>query len=527
MKLEALTLQSIEERLEARFSKGKLKLNNLPSPYLFKDMQKATERIVRAIEAKEPIVLIGDYDVDGVSATTIVKSFFDAIDYPLTWIIPNRFRDGYGLSAGLIPRIEGHTLAITVDNGIAAVEAATLCQEKGIDLIITDHHLLPPTLPQAYAIIDQQQPECDFPYKEVCGAQIAWYLCASLKRALKTNIDMKAFLDLVAIATIADVMPLQHINHAMVRTGLTIFAQTDRPAFRAFREQREQETFTAEDVAFFLAPLLNSAGRMDDAKYAVEFLLSTNIYDARVRLERLKSFNEARKAEEARITKEAYERCKEEDAVTIAVGAGWHEGVLGIVASRLVDKMQKPALVLTKQEDGTLKGSGRNDGKCDLFGLLSCSRELFTKFGGHAAAVGLSLQERDLAQLQQNLQRDYDAFKASAVSKSEALLGELSFSYIGFELVRLLKQFEPFGEGNPRPQFFTKAVEILQVDRMGKESEHHRFLFRHEGVVFPGVRFRSDEEYTAGSMVDLIYRVNENHFRGETTLQLMVEEIIS
>jgi len=527
MKHEALTLLAIEQRLHARFKEGFLTLKELPQPHLFKDMQKATARIVSAIEAKESIVLIGDYDVDGVNATAIVKHFFNEINYPLTWIIPNRFRDGYGLSAGLIPRIEGHSLAITVDNGIAAVEAATLCKERGIDLIITDHHLLPPTLPDAYAIIDQKQPDCPFPYKEICGAQIAWYLCASLNKALGSGVKMMEYMDLVAVATIADVMPLRHINRPMVQAGLQVLAQTQRAAFRAFREMKEQENFTAEDIAFSLAPLINSAGRMEDASYAVEFLLSGNIYDARVRLERLVAFNEARKAEEMRITKEAQAASYANDAVAIAVGEGWHEGVLGIVASRLAEQTKKPAIVLTKQEDGTLKGSGRNDGKCDLFSLLSNSRSLFTKFGGHAAAVGLSMPSEDLEALRMNLQTDYEAFKDGAGEAENTILGELPFSEISFALTALLKRYEPFGEGNPHPRFLTRSVEILQAERMGKEREHMRFLFRHNNTTHVGVKFRCEDSYCVGECVEIIYRVNENRFRGNVTLQLMIDEIKS
>jgi len=523
---EALTLQQIQERLLARFCEGFLTLKDLPTPDTFKDMNKAVLRIVQAIEKQESIILIGDYDVDGVMATTIVKSFFDAIDYPLTWVIPNRFEHGYGLSAKLMPHIEGHSLAITVDNGIAAVEAAALCKEKGIDLIITDHHLLPPTLPEAYAIIDQQQPECDFPYKEVCGAQIAWYLCAALNKTLNAQVKMMDMMDLVAVATIADVMPLRHINRVMVQAGLQVLAQTQRAAFRAFREHTEKTDFTAEDVAFTLSPLLNSAGRMEDAKYAVHFLLSNNIYDARIRLSKLLSFNELRKEEEARITKEAISQIDEQaGGVCVAVGSAWHEGVIGIVASRLADTAKRPAIVLTEDEEGMLKGSGRSYGQCDLFALLSYNRELFYKFGGHAAAVGLSLPAENLTKLRTVLNRHYKEKEDTYTYENEALLGELPFSEITFSLTSMLKQFEPFGEGNPKPLFMTREVTIEKIDRMGKQREHVRFLFQHQGIRHIGVLFRTQERFVEGSRATIYYRVNENHFRGNTTLQLMIESI--
>ena len=206
-----------------------------------------------------------------------MKLFFEEIDYPIEWIIPNRFRDGYGLSANIIPRILGTDLAITVDNGISAVYAAKLCKEEGIELIITDHHLMAPEIPEAFAIIDQKQEACDFPYADVCGAQIAWYLIASLKNALDIKINMMEYMELTAIAIIADMMPLTHINRAMVVAGLKQLSKSTKPSVKAFLEHYGKEILTAEDIGFLLAPLLNSAGRMDDASHAVEFLTSTNI----------------------------------------------------------------------------------------------------------------------------------------------------------------------------------------------------------------------------------------------------------
>jgi single-stranded-DNA-specific exonuclease len=520
-----LTLQALDRLLKARFKEGFLSLKDLPHPHTFKDMQKATDRIVSAIAQKEKIVIIGDYDVDGVTATTLLKLFFDEIGTSVEWIIPNRFKDGYGLSETIIPRIEGYDLAITVDNGISAVKAAQLCKEKGIDLIITDHHLLPPELPEAYAIIDQKQPECTFPYEEVCGAQIVWYLIASLKNALQIRIDMMAYMELAAIAVIADMMPLQHINRAMVISGLKSLSKSQRPAVKAYMEHTQKESLNAEDIGFFLAPLLNSAGRMDDAKYAVEFLLSSNIYDARVRLQRLIDFNEARKATEAKITREALETVDGREKVVVVCGKTWHEGVVGIVASRVAKACKRPCIVLSDNGEGMLKGSGRSFGKCDLFATINPARPLLEKFGGHAAAVGLSLSKERFSAFKTQLQCEFEVFKEAAESMEDEIVGELAFHDISFELTALIRQFEPYGQGNPQPKFITKNVEILQADPMGKEGNHLRFLFRHAGVVHQGVQFKTDKVYATEQYADLVYTVNENHFRGNVTLQLMVEEI--
>jgi single-stranded-DNA-specific exonuclease len=524
--MHTLSLQSLDTLLSQRFSEGFLSLKDLPQPSSFKDMDKATERIVRAIKNNEKITIIGDYDVDGVVSTTLMKLFFEEINHSIQWIIPNRFRDGYGLSANIIPRILGTDLAITVDNGISAFHAAKICKEKGIELIVTDHHLLPPQIPECYAIIDQKQEDCTFPHSEVCGAQIAWYLIASLKNALGIKINMMSYMALVSIAIIADMMPLQHINRAMVKAGLLSLSKSKRPAIRAYLEHSKKESLEADDIGFFLAPLLNSAGRMDDASYSVEFLTANNIYDARVRLERLIEFNTQRKATEQAITDKALQSVNINDEVIVVSGKDWHEGVVGIVAARVSRHYEKPCIVLSDNGRGTLKGSGRSFNNCDLFKITNSCRIHLDKFGGHEAAIGLSMQSEALEAFKEALQMNFKNANFIKETEDATLLGILHFSDISFELMKLMQKYAPYGQGNPRPKFISKGVEILQADTMGKEAEHLRFSFAQEGIVLQGVKFKSQERFQVGRKVDVIYTVNENHFRGNVTLQLMVEKII-
>jgi single-stranded-DNA-specific exonuclease len=455
-----------------------------------------------------------------------MKLFFEEIDYPIEWIIPNRFRDGYGLSANIIPRILGTDLAITVDNGISAVYAAKLCKEEGIELIITDHHLLAPEVPECFAIIDQKQEECTFPYADVCGAQIAWYLIASLKNALDIKINMMSYMELVAIAIIADMMPLQHINRAMVEAGIKALNKSTRPAIRAFLEHSQKEALNAEDIGFFLAPLLNSAGRMEDALHSVEFLTSTNIYDARVRLERLKDFNTLRKATEQDITEKAMLQVDPKDDVIVVHAEHWHEGVVGIVAARVARQHEKPCIVLSDNGEGTLKGSGRSFGDCDLFAITDGCRSHLEKFGGHQAAIGLSMKFESLEAFKRQINQNYATGNYKKATLDPDIVGELDFSNISFELTKLIKKYEPYGQGNPTPKFISKGVEVLQADTMGKEGEHLRFSFSQDSIVMAGVQFKTREVYEVGSVVDVVYTVNENHFRGNVSLQLMVEKVI-
>jgi len=521
-----ITPSEIRAKIVSRFAKdGFLSLSNLPHPSKFKDMDRATKRIVQAIQNREKIILIGDYDVDGVISTAIMRLFFDKIGVTLDWLIPNRFRDGYGLSMTIIPRIVGYDLAITVDNGISAVEASKLCEENGIDLIITDHHLLPKVLPTAYAIINQKQKECNFPYSEVCGAQIAWYLIASLNRALEKNIDTKSYLALVTIAIIADMMPLQHINRAMVIAGLKLLPKSKLPAIKAFIEKLDKSVLNAEDIAFQIAPILNSAGRMKDAKYAVEFLLSNNIYDAKVRLDKLIEFNDNRKTIEQQITQEALKLVNSKDKVIVVDGENWHEGVIGIVASRVGRIHKKPTIILTKSKQGDLKGSGRSFHECNLFKITDESRELLNKFGGHHSAIGLSLPYKNLEEFKRRLQLSYLAQNYSEDRIDPDILGELSFRDIDFNLIDIIKEFEPYGQANSRPKFITYGVIVEDVTAIGKGGEHKRFLFSHNGFIHKGVLFKTQKEFNVGDRVDIIYTINENFFNNRVSLQLMIEEI--
>ena len=525
-KYPKITFSALSDLLQNRFSEeGFLSLKDLPNPSLLKDMNRATERIVKAIDRGEKIVLIGDYDVDGVVSTTLMKLFFEEIGAELEWIIPNRFTDGYGLSPTIVPRIKGYDLAITVDNGISAVAAAKMCKAMGIDLIITDHHLLPPQIPEAYAIIDQKQESCSFPYSDICGAQIAWYLIASLKNRLSAQIDIKAYLELVAIAIIADMMPLKHINRAMVLSGIQLLNQSRRPAIRAFKEHLDKESFAPDDIGFQLAPILNSAGRMEDASLAVEFLTSSNIYDARERLKKLVDFNTRRKEIEQDITQKAMKQANREDKVLVVHGNDWHEGVIGIVAARLSRHFEKPVIVLSKNENGDFKGSGRSFGVCDLFEITGHCRELLHKFGGHQAAIGLSLPEENIVPFIAQLQKNYQLQAYESSTYDPDIVGELDFREISFDLTKLIKKYEPYGQENQKPKFITSGVKILQSDTMGKGGEHLRFALEHQGVIFTAVKFKSSGHFDAGEYVTLSYTINENRFRGRVSLQLLIDRI--
>jgi len=520
-----LSLETIVSLLEARFPQKFLTLRDLPSPNAFKGMDRAVTRTVEAIQNGETIVLVGDYDVDGVMSTAIVSRFFEAIHVPIKAIIPNRFRDGYGLSARVLDRIDDADVILTVDNGIGAHEAAQICRERGIDLIITDHHIVPDIPPEAYVIVDQKQPECTFPHAEVCGAQIAWYLCAALNTELKSGIDMKGYLDMVAIAVVADMMPLHHINRAMVQTGLQQFARSQWPFAQAYREMHHKATYSAEDFGFSLAPMINSAGRLEDALIALDYILAPNLDEARTALARLDDLNNERKRLEQELTDAALAQADPDADVTVVWGEGWHEGVVGIVAARLVRRFRRPAIVLS--QNGTVcKGSGRSWRECHLYDLLDRQRDRLLGFGGHKAAIGMRIEQEHLHDFIVTLQRDAQEGCREEEGQDPDILGELPFALIDHTLLRLLERYEPFGQGNPRPKFITRNVTLAALQTMGKENNHLRFTFESDQRYMQGVQFKTTDTYDLGIQCDVVYTLNENHFRGETTIQLMVERIV-
>jgi len=523
---QKLTLQKIEKILNSRFEKdGFLNLSKLPNPNLFKDMQKATKRVVKAIEKKEKIVVVGDYDVDGVISVAILRLFFDEIGLPLDWVIPNRFKHGYGLSSTIFEKIGDYNLIVTVDNGISSTKTAKLCKEKNIDLIITDHHLVPKEKPEAYAIVNQKQNECTFPYNEICGAQITWYLIASLNKALKAKVDIRKYFPFVAIAIIADVMPLLHINRAMVQFGLKSFLKYKSPPLLALIEKLNKKNINSEDIAFSIAPLLNSAGRIKDAKYALDFLMSKNLNEAREKLEKLMEFNSKRKEIENEITQEAIENTNENDNILVIEGENWHEGVVGIVASRVGRVYKKPVIILTKTENGIYKGSGRSFTNCNIFNIVNSSKNLLEKFGGHNFAIGLSLKKENLKEFKKLLNKTFIEEKYTNEFIDFDILGELDFRDINFNLIELIEKFEPFGEGNRRPKFTAKDVTISSIKLLGKNQEHQKFLLTQQNITLEALLFRDNREFRIGQKIDIIFTVHKNIFNNQIRVQLILDEV--
>ncbi len=521
--LPKLTKASIAALLEARFLDGFKELKDLPNPFELHEMDRAADRIVRAIRHKERIAIVGDYDVDGVVSSALMEEFFELLDYPVDVVIPNRFVDGYGVSPKILDRIDADVV-ITVDNGITAIDAANICKERGIDLIITDHHTPSGMLPDAYAIVNPKKDACSFAYPDICGAQVAWFLIGALKQRLNLEIRMGRFLDLLALAIVADVMPLTSINRPLVRKGLEMLSSSNRPAFEVVRSYLGKQRFSAEDIGYGIAPRINSAGRMEDASIALKFLRAKTIDEASSGWITLDALNQMRRQEEMETTETAIAMANPDDPVIVVAREDWHEGVVGIVASRLVDRFKKPAIVLSV-ENGRAKGSGRSIGDVNLFVLLDRCKSFLTAFGGHKMAAGLSLDKEKIEAFRGAICKEASMLPPELFMPKENILGELPIGEIDWGLMEILARYEPYGEANSRPKFLIKNISVIDANIIGAEKNHMKLLLGSKNISLSAIQFGFKKMVSVGENIDVSGTLQVNEFNGRRTIQLLVDKI--
>jgi single-stranded-DNA-specific exonuclease len=526
VKVPLLDKKTLFETLKRRFNGRFSKLSDIPHPSLLHDAERAAKRIADAIRNKERITLVGDYDVDGVTSTSICVLFFREIAYPLEAVIPNRFRDGYGVSPKILERIDAD-LVFTVDNGITAIEAAEVCKKRNIDLIITDHHTPSQTLPDAYAIVNPKLDVCNYPFKDICGAQVAWLLLGLVKKELKVDVDMMQYLELLALAIVADVMPLLGINRAIVQGGLKQMMKSKRASSVIIREYINKSRLSSEDIGFQIAPRLNAAGRLEDASLAMEFLTAQSENEAFEKFEILNKLNDLRKTTEAQTTQLASLHVSSDDKIIVAYGEGWHEGVVGIIASRLVGQFKRPAIVLSIDGD-TAKGSARSLGEVDIYDLINTQKQFLQKFGGHKMAAGLSLHVSDIEAFKKGINAQAQKINPDNFIAKEDIIGVIDSTSIDFELLDILEKFEPYGEANPRPRFLVEDAEVLGVKLFGADRSHSRVNLRfsqHERQSHELLAFREVISVPQNRKMTCSYSINKNEFNGRTSIQLMIEQI--
>ena len=495
---EALTLLAGEE--------------DLSDPFLLTDMQKACERIWQAIDNGETIVVFGDYDVDGVTATALLYQHLKGMGATVKCMLPSREGDGYGLSRNAIQSIhdKGYQLIVTVDNGISAVEEAEFAAELGIDLIITDHHLPPETLPKAVAVVDPRRLDDTSPFKGLCGAGVAFKLCAALDGCPPEEM-LDYCGDLAAVGTVADVMPLTGENRTLVKSGLRQLQNTDRPGFGALLEEvgLAGKPITAENISYAIAPRINAAGRMDSAVTALQLVLCEDPDRAEELAHKLNEINVKRQETELEIFKAAQVLLEQqperlEDRVMLLWGRDWHPGVIGIVASRLVERTGRPVIVVTVDEHGECKGSGRSVPGFNLHACIGSCADLLIRYGGHAMAAGLSVREENLPELRRRLNEW--AARECPVLHTAPLECDLPIHLdrVTVDSVRRIDALAPFGAENPTPVFLLQSAVVDGVYPVS-EGRHSRLRLRQGNASVYAVWFGMPPEqlpYTMGDVVD-------------------------
>ena len=466
----------------------------ISDPFLLRDMDKAVARIEQAVENEETIVIYGDYDVDGISATAILYECLSSMGAHMRCKLPTR-GTGYGLTRPALESLaeKGFTLVVTVDNGISAIEEAACAKELGLDLIVTDHHLPGETLPDAIAVVDPKRADDESPFKDLCGAGVAFKLCAALEGCAPADL-LEMYGELVALGTVADVMPLVGENRTLVREGLALLQDTMRPGLQALMENAgvAGKPVTADTVSYSLAPRLNAAGRMDNAAVALKLLLCTDEAQAAGIAARLAEINTERQQTEQEVFAAAQKTleadpARQRDRVLVVSGEGWHPGVIGIVAARLMEKYNRPAIVISLQ-NGEGRGSGRAPDPFDLHGALAGCAQYLTRFGGHAAAAGVEIEEEKLPAFRQAI----NAWAAQHAPRPGApalnLDAAVQLSELTLPNVQELSRLAPFGRENPMPVLLVCDAVIDGIWPMGAEGRHTRVRLRQDNdTVFASI----------------------------------------
>lgn len=499
----------------------------LHDPFLLRDMDKAVRRLEKALSVGEKFAVYGDYDVDGMTAACLLYDFFTRRGAAVRRYIPRRLTEGYGLNKTALDTLhgEGCTLVVTVDCGITAVDEVAYAKALGMEVIVTDHHTCKETLPEAVAVVDPQRPDCPYPFKGLAGVGVA------LKLAMAMGCPLETYVDLAALGTVADVMPLTGENRAIVTMGLE--RMWDRPGLAALLEESgsEPEGMNAASLSFTVCPRLNAAGRLGVTEVAEELLLAESLGEALGPAQELCRLNRERQ----RLEGEIFDLCAQaldrepawaaKSAIVLA-GEGWHQGVVGIVASRLAERYDKPAFIISL-EKGMGKGSCRSAGGVSLFHALEGCAEALEGYGGHDMAAGFTVREENIPLLRDMLDRWVTEHREPGDSRRLQVDCRLEDGdLITLENVASLDMLEPFGAGNPKPVFVLEGCETVALTRVGDQGRHLKLTLRRDGAVLPGIFFSCPPgELTEGELVDVAFTPQINHYRGRDSAQLLVSDL--
>ncbi len=533
---QVLINRGIENETEANLFLN-CTLFDLPSPYLMKGMDKAIERIKKALENNERIAIYGDYDVDGVTSTALLYNFMKTLEANVTYYNPDRLKEGYGINIDAVKKLAGEkvSLIISGDCGITAVREVEQAKELGVDFIVTDHHKPPQELPEAVSVLNPKLSDCKYPGKEIVGVGVIFNLVIALRRALRDEGFFKNgepnlgdYLDLVALGTVADCAPLLDVNRILVKEGIKRMQSPKRLGVQALKEASSiKGEVTSYDLGFKLGPRINASGRMSTADNAVKLFISDNLEHARELAKGLNKENANRQGTEAEIIKEAISLLESNPALIgtnsiVLASRSWHPGIIGIVASRIVERYEKPTMLIAIGENGVGKGSGRSLEGVNIYAALSECRELFLQFGGHELAAGLSIREEDIEKFRgmfdkalENPEEQYE--------KKLRIDCSVELDSVTDSLISEFEMLAPFGIGNPEPVLLSEKVEVVS-QRIFKDK-HLGFKVRKGTKLFEAIWFNMKEPSTLPDKVDMVFIPEFNQWNGNKEIRLRVRDV--
>ncbi len=513
-------------------------LNQLNNPFLFPEISKAIERIKEAFSNDEKILVYGDYDVDGMTGTALLFSVLSKFSTNIYYYIPDRFEEGYGISQKAIEFVSRYhfSLIITVDCGITSNHKIEQLNNLQVDTIVTDHHESLQKLPPAYAIINPKS--CEYPFKELAGVGVAYKLSQALFQTFgKRPESLEEHLDLVAVGTIADSVPLLGENRILVKYGLDKLSTSHKRGLQMLLEYHNNDfsnSVLARDISFGLIPVLNSTGRIDNPQQAVDLLLTDSSYRAQHLINKMLKLNERRKALTLKVLEEAREIANkkillEEQKILVLSSRKWHPGLVGIVASRLMEEFSQPVMMISINK-GIGKGSGRNQGEFDFSKILSECSELLNQYGGHQYAAGITISEEKI---------DLFGEKINRILKTNPLINQfgqsvikidslIDFNEINWNLLNFLDKMKPFGPGNTEPVFGGYKFPLFSWKRVGKDEKHLKLVLGKSGNCIDGIAFQMAEkilDIKKDRTIDVAFQLSKNYWKGKNSLQLMVKDI--
>ena len=519
------------------------RLGNMADPMLFKDMDRALQVILKAIENREKITIYGDYDADGLTGTALLLNFFSSLGLAVSFYIPSRLDEGYGLNKQAIEKIvqDGTGLIITVDCGISNKEEILLAMNSGTRVVVTDHHETPDNFQALCPVINPRQADCCFPFKDLAGVGVSFFLAVAIRAALrekgcfgkKPEPDLRDYLDLVALGTVADRVPLLDQNRILVKSGMEIMTRTRWPGVRAMKDVAAiSSEISSDDLAFRLAPRLNAPGRMGDPLTALKILTVESSSMARDLASEIDTANRERQVVERDILNQIETMMRTTQGTgdfrtLVLAGSNWHKGVLGIVASRLVDRYHRPSLVFNVH-DGIAVGSGRSIDGFNLYNALNQLGHLFDKFGGHAHAAGFTMKASNIKLLRRELEdlarSDRYGLKDEDLVPSFDVDAEISFEDITPEMVRQVRALSPFGEANPEPLILARSLEVIGSRVVGEK--HLKLRVRQERKTFDAIGFGMGARHPlGGKTINMIFTPEMNRWQGYESIQLRIVDI--